>query len=184
MTEHRYPSEVVAAAVGRHALQTITVMVPIGHVAWAATGPASPAHGLPEHWPRCFACQLVDDRNIIPALAVSPDGIPLCCVHIGSQGHGSGWQFPSLEPPCAWCGDPCSSSALPAVIGNPLGGLVVGYLCTDHSVGLGAVGPDADDDTYGVTGHDFTCRGGCYGHGTHWAYPTPAYPTPAEESDG
>lgn len=107
----------------------------IGHVSWAGDGPNfRPEFKLPEEWPRCVGCNLTNDRDIIPALVVDPDGVALCREHTFTSGHG-GWGYPHqfLGPPCGKCGETIESDDgglkdYVLEIGTP-SALMVGYLC-------------------------------------------------------
>lgn len=92
---------------------------------------------LGHDWPRCFACELTDDRGIIPAFAVTRDGVPVCLAHLGL----GGMPWVSLRPPCAVCGVECRADEIEDEDGNyqyghaySVGGApVVGYLCPAHA---------------------------------------------------
>jgi len=109
----------------------------LGHVTWTDGYPATEKrpHPLPASWPRCCPCDLADSRSIIPAYAVTRDGIPVCLAHLSL----GGMPYEELLPPCALCGEPCTWDRYEWDDPRPLAWSsdqhipVEGYVCTAHA---------------------------------------------------
>lgn len=111
----------------------------LGNVRWAAEDIKDERipFKLGSRYPRCFACELTDDRGIIPAFGVTSEGVPVCLAHIKLGGMG----FEPLLPPCAICGQECAGKQFEDENGNYQYGTaysvdnapVVGYLCAAHA---------------------------------------------------
>jgi len=108
----------------------------VGNVQWSdAFSPSERrAYPIPCGWPRCFACELTDEQFIIPALAVTRDGIPVCIAHFGL----GGMPGVSLRPPCVVCGEPVETNGRAFTSGHYIP--VEGYVCKVHRH-LGRVTP-------------------------------------------
>jgi len=106
-----------------------------GMLSWVEGRRHGPSHPLPGDWPRCVACDLTNDRDIIPALVVSPRGVALCSEHAATSGFGgadSCSPHAHLHPPCAECGRTvCGPAAFAKQTIFQPDGLVVGFLCHD-----------------------------------------------------
>lgn len=116
------------------------VNYPIGNLTWTdetTWGDQTPPYLLPPWWPRCAACNLTNNTDITPALAVDPRGVALCDTHILTSGYSHPSMTP-LEPPCAMCANPCDPAAHPWVV-NDRPSPKRGYLC-------GPCGRQTDDN--------------------------------------